>query len=219
MNVSTSHFVGWTATVGGVVGVVSFVSLMLLFVVGEPFGTLNDLLAIPVAILLTPLIVALFRLHAAEQAVLSTVAMLVGLAGFWATAIGGGLLVLGRISFEQSLLPGIGGFGLIGLWLLINSALALGARTLPSGVAWFGLLLALSPTLALVAVFRAGNVATMLTSFGGQSAGAAPVSPLVYAFVIVGAISYAALPVFLIVLGRLFLSGRPGMLIASVAAS
>ena len=219
MNVSTSHFVGWTAIVGGVVGIVSFVSLVLLFVVGEPFGTLNDLLAIPVAILLIPLIVTLFRLHAAEHTMLSTLAMLAGLAGFWATAMGGGLLVLGRISFEQSLLPGIGGFGLIGLWLLINSALALGAHTLPRGVAWFGLLLALAPTLALVAVLRAGDVAAMLASFGGQSVGVAPVSPFVYAFVIVGAISYAAMPVFLIVLGRLFLSGRPGMLIASVAAS
>ena len=219
MNTASSQFVGWTALIGGVVSVVSFVALILLFVVGEPFGTLNDLLTIPTALLMAPLIVALYRVNSADRPALSLLALVAGLVGFVAAAVGGGLLVLGRISFEQSLLPGIGGFGLIGLWLLINSALALGARTLPSGVAWFGLLLALSPTLALVAVFRVGNVATMLTSFGGQSAGAAPVSPLVYAFVIVGAISYAALPVFLIVLGRLFLSGRPGMLIASVAAS
>lgn len=219
MNTASNQFVGWTAIVGGVVGVVSFVSLVLLFVVGEPFGTLNDLLAIPVAMLVTPLIIALFRLHAAEQAVLSTLAMLLGLAGFWATAIGGGLLVLDRISFAQSLLPGIGGFGLIGLWLLINSALALGAHTLPRGVAWFGLLLALAPTLALGAVLRVGNVAAMLASFGGQSAGVAPVSPLAYAFIIVGAMSYAAMPVFLIVLGRLFLSDRLGVLSALVAAS
>ena len=47
MTTSNPQLVGWTALVGGVVGVVSFVSLMLLFVVGEPFGTLNDILSIP----------------------------------------------------------------------------------------------------------------------------------------------------------------------------
>ena len=208
MNVSTSHFVGWTAIVGGVVGVVSFVSLVLLFVVGEPFGTLNDLLAIPVAILLIPLIVTLFRLHAAEHTMLSTLAMLAGLAGFWATAIGGGLLVLGRISFEQSLLPGIGGFGLIGVWLLINAALGLSAGTLPRGAAWSGLLLAIAPTLALMAVLRAGNVASVLTSLGGQSTGATVVSPVFYAFAILAAISYAGLPFWFILVGRIILSGR-----------
>ena len=208
MTTSNPPLVGWTALVGGVVGVVSFVSLMLLFVVGEPFGTLNDILSIPIALLLTPLIVALYRLHATEHAALSAFAMLAGLAGFFATAVGCALLVLGRISFEQSLLPGIGGFGLIGVWLLINAALGLSAGTLPRGAAWSGLLLAIAPTLALMAVLRAGNVASVLTSLGGQSTGATVVSPVFYAFAILAAISYAGLPFWFILVGRIILSGR-----------
>ena len=208
MATSNPQFVGWTALIGGVIGVVSFVSLLLLFIVGEPFGTLNDILSIPIALLMTPLVVALYRLHAAEHAALSTVALLAGLAGFFVTAVGCGLLVLGRINFEQSLLPGIGGFGLIGVWLLINAALGLSAGTLPRGAAWSGLLLAIAPTLALVAVLRAGNVATVLTSLGGQSTGAVALSPLVYAFIVLGAVSYAGLPFWFILMGRVFLSGR-----------
>jgi len=219
MNTPNFQFVGWTAIIGGVVGVVGFVSLVLLFVVGEPFGTLNDLLSIPTAFLLAPLVVALYRLNAAEHAALSTLAVVAGLAGFFAMAIGSGLLLLGRISFEQSLLSGMGGFGLIGLWLLINSATGLSSHTLPRGAAWIGLLLAVAPTLALMAVWRAGNVATALASLGGQSTGTAATSPLVYAFVILGAISYAGLPFWFILMGRLFASGKLGLAVGAVVVS
>ena len=116
MTVSDSPFVGWTAIAGGVVGVVGFIALVLLFVVGEPFGTLNDVLSIPVALLAAPLLFALYQLHAASYPAVAVVALLAGLAGYAAAAIGSGLLVLGRIDFNTSLLFGIGGFGLIGLW-------------------------------------------------------------------------------------------------------
>ena len=51
---SNPSFVGWTAILGGVVGLVSFVCLMLFFVVGNPFGTVNDILATPAALLALP---------------------------------------------------------------------------------------------------------------------------------------------------------------------
>ncbi len=97
MNTASSQFVGWTALIGGAMSVVSFVALILLFVVGEPFGTLNDLLTIPTALLMAPLIVALYRVNAADRPALSLLALVVGLAGFVAAAVGGGLLVLGRL--------------------------------------------------------------------------------------------------------------------------
>ncbi len=71
MDVSNQNFIGWTTIAGGVIGVVGFISLALLFVVGEPFGTLNDILSIPVAFLMMPLILALYQLHAAEQGALA----------------------------------------------------------------------------------------------------------------------------------------------------
>ena len=71
MNTASSQFVGWTALIGGVVSVISFVALILLFVVGEPFGTLNDLLTIPTALLMAPLIVALYRINATDRPALS----------------------------------------------------------------------------------------------------------------------------------------------------
>ena len=208
MNVSNSPFVGWAAIIGGVVGVIGFVSLILLFVFGEPFGTLNDILSIPTALLLMPLVFALYRLNAAGHSWLSLFALIAGLTGFLATAIGSVLLVSGRINFEQSLVYGIGGFGLIGLWALMNSVMGLADHTLPKGLAWAGILLGVTPTLALVAVLRADNIASALTAMSGQTAAGGQTSPLVYVLFILGFISYAGLPIWFIIMGRLFVSGR-----------
>jgi hypothetical protein len=214
---SDSQFVGWTAILGGIVGIIGFVAFLLLFVVGEPFGTINDILSIPVAILMGPLIVALYRLNAPNHAWLSLFGLLAGIIGFFATAVGSALLVMGRIDFEQSLLPGIGGFGLIGLWVSMNSAMGVANHTLPRGLAWAGILLAITPTLALVAVARPGNIATVLGGMAGQAT-ASPISPLVYVFVVMGFISYAGLPFWFVALGRLFVAGQPGSSLAPISA-
>ncbi|MBP6017277.1 MAG: hypothetical protein KA586_11200 [Candidatus Promineofilum sp.] len=207
MDATNSQFVGWTAVIGGVVGLIGFVSLILLFVVGEPFGTLNDVLSIPTALLLMPLVFALYRQNAAHYSWVSLFAVTAGLIGFLATAIGSVLLVSGRINFEQSLVYGIGGFGLIGLWALLNSVMGLAGHALPKTLAWAGILLGVTPTLALLAVFRVNSIGNMLSATAGQTA-AAQFSPLAYLFFIAGGISYGLLPVWFILMGRLFLAGR-----------
>lgn len=210
MTMSDSPFVGWTAIAGGVVGVIGFIALVLLFVVGEPFGTLNDILSIPVALLVAPLLLALYRLHAASYPAVAVVALLAGLAGYAAAAIGSGLLVLGRIDFNTSLLFGIGGFGLIGLWALLTSGMGLRGDTLPRAAAWAGLALSVTPTLALLTVLRAESVANALNAMGGQTGGTPP-GALAMVFVVLGGLSYAAMPLWIIWLGRLFLAARVGL--------
>ena len=217
MSIPNSHFVGWTAIIGGVVGVIGFVSLILLFVVGEPFGTLNDILSIPTAFLLLPLVVALYRLNAAEQSWLSLFALIAGLTGFISTAVGSVLLVSGRIDFDQSLIYGIGGFGLIGLWALLNSVMGLSDHALPKALAWMGILLGVTPTLALLAVFRANSVANALNGMAGQTAAGGQTNPMVYVLFMLGFISYAGLPIWFILIGRLFLSDRAFISVTSAA--
>ena len=217
MSIPNSHFVGWTAIIGGVVGVIGFVSLILLFVVGEPFGTLNDILSIPTAFLLLPLVVALYRLNAAEQSWLSLFALIAGLTGFISTAVGSVLLVSGRIDFDQSLIYGIGGFGLIGLWALFNSVMGLSEHALPKALAWMGILLGVTPTLALLAVFRANSVANALNGMAGQTAAGGQTNPMVYVPFMLGFISYAGLPIWFILIGRLFLSDRALISVTSAA--
>lgn len=219
MSSSNLQFAGWTAIIGGIVGVVGFISLVLLFVVGEPFGSLNDFLSIPTAFLMLPLVVALYRLHAPHYPVASLLALVVGVAGFLTTATGSTLLLLNRIDFQQSLLPGIGGFGLIGLWVLINSVLGLAGGTLPRGIAWAGLLLSLTPAVALVFMLRPESVASALSGMAGQATAGFQMNPFVAALFALGALSYAVMPIWFIMVGRLFALGKLGFVVGAVAAS
>lgn len=215
---TNSQFVGWTAISGGIIGVIGFISLILLFIVGEPFGSINDFLAIPTGLLLLPLVVGLYRLHAPHYPLIGALAALAGMAGFISTMVGSVLLLTGRIDFQQSLVPGLGGFGLIGLWALINGALALVDGALPRSVALSGVLLGLTPTLILTLLLRIDTVVNVLTATTTPSAAGFQMTPVVLALVALGAISYAGLPFWFIAVGRLFASGALGVSAGRVVA-
>lgn len=218
MNESSDQLVGWAAILGGVIGVIGFISLLLMFIVGEPFGTINDFLSIPTGLLMLPMVVTLYRLLVAEYPLSGLLALLAGIAGFLTTITGSILLLTNRIDFQLSLLPGIGGFGLIGLWVLINSIIGLRSGALPRGLAWVGILLAIAPSLALLAVFRLENIANGLTGMTGQTTGFQMSLPMMVVFLL-GFISYAGLPIWFIALGRLFTSGRLGVAVGALSVS
>ena len=218
MSASNSQFVGWATIIGGVVGVIGFISLILLFVVGEPFGTINDILTIPTAFLMMPLVLALYRLNSAGYPLVSLSALLVGVIGFFATAVGSILLVTGRIDFQQSLITGIGGFGLIGLWVLINSIMGLRDGALPRTIAWAGILLAITPSISLLAMLRLESIANGLTGMAGQTSGFQMSVPVMVIFLL-GFISYAGMPIWFILIGRLFLTNRLDLPAGAIVAS
>lgn len=218
MNESSQNLIGWSAIIGGCIAVAGFISLMLLFTVCEPFGTINDVLSIPSGILLLPLVVGLYRLVADGYPLSGRVALLAGIAGFLTTITGSILLLTNRIDFTQSLLPGIGGFGLIGLWVLLSSIIALRSGALPRGLAWAGVLLAITPSLALLTVFRLESIANGLTGMAGQAGGFQMSLPLMVVFLL-GFISYAGLPIWFILMGRLFLTDRLGLTMGTAVVS
>ena len=217
MNSSNMPLVGWTAIAGGIISLIGFVSLVIFFVVGEPFGTLNDLLAIPVAFLMLPLVFALYRLNATSHSTVSLIAAIAGTVGFIATAAGSVLLVSGRINFAQSLYTGIGGFGLIGLWVLLNSTVGLKTNHLPTDLAWMGILLGITPSLALLFVPRVEVIARSLESMAGQSAGF-QMSPFLIAAFVLGGLSYAVMPAWFILTGRFFVVNQVGTAIKVASA-
>lgn len=210
MAASNPQSVGWSAIIGGVIGVIGFICLILLFVVGEPFGSINDFLSIPTGLLLLPLVVGLYRLHAPHYPLIGGLAALAGAAGFLSTMAGSALLLLGRIDFQQSLIPGMGGFGLIGLWALLNAALSLADGALPRPIALAGVLLGLTPTIILVLLLRVDAVASVLTAMANPTAADFQMNPVVMALTALGMISYAGLPFWFIAVGRLFATGRVG---------
>lgn len=217
MDASNPQFVGWTAIAAGVVSAAGLVSLIAFFLVGEPFGTINDILAIPVAFLMLPLILALYRIHVAESAVLSLIALAAGVGGFLLIAVGSALLVIGRIDFQTSLIFASAGLGLVGLWLLLNGGIAVTRHTLPRGMAWASVFLALGPCIALLAMFRLDSLVGLLMGLAGQVP-MGQISPLVYPPLVLGVLSYALLPLWMIWIGRVFLTGQAGSAVVALAA-
>lgn len=218
MAASNPQSVGWSAIIGGVIGVIGFICLILLFVVGEPFGSINDFLSIPTGLLLLPLVVGLYRLHAPHYPLIGGLAALAGAAGFLSTMAGSALLLLGRIDFQQSLIPGMGGFGLIGLWALLNAALSLADGALPRPIALAGVLLGLTPTIILVLLLRVDAVANVLTAMASPTAAGFQMNPVVMALTALGMISYAGLPFWFIAVGRLFATGRVGAAVGGLVS-
>jgi hypothetical protein len=163
---------------------ITFVTAILFFSIGGPFGKINDISSVVQVLFMLPVALVLYRLFRPNTQTLSLLAA-VGIAGVMVAVVGQGLLVFGVITYQQSLTFFPAG-GAIGAWLLLTDYLALASRKLPRGLAWSGLLAG------------AGYVVTVVGFLlGGQQ------NPLFYAGGLVLVISY---PLWAIWLGRVLSS-------------
>ena len=136
-----NRFAGWSAYASAGAAILGMVFIFIFFSAGEPFGSLNDLSIATQVLLMIPVAVALYR--ALPAGTLSTASFIVLIAlvlGVTALAFGSVLLVLKKISLEQSFKPPFNNYWLIGIWLTLASLLALNAHTLSSGLGWLGII-------------------------------------------------------------------------------
>ena len=134
-------FAGWSAYASAGAAILGMVFILIFFRAGEPFGSLNDLSIAVQVLLMLPVALALHR--ALPSGALSTVSLIVLIAlvfGVVALATGSVLLVLRKISLEQSFRPPFNNYWLIGIWLVIASLLAISAHTLSGGPGWLGVI-------------------------------------------------------------------------------
>ena len=116
---------GWVAIALAAVCVISVVSLILLFSVGQPFGTINDVGNAMIGVLSLVLAVMLAR----QAGGWVGVALVVIGAGF--TLYGSWLVMSGTTGFALAGFVSTIGFGFIGLWLAL-------VAWSPEAVAWWG---------------------------------------------------------------------------------
>jgi hypothetical protein len=177
-------FYSWCAYLSAAATLLTFITGVLFFTVGEPFGVMNDISSVFQVLLMVPLTVAVVQLSPVGYRAPAIAAAVVGIGGMLVTAVGQTLLVLRRIDFQTSLRFTPGGAA-IGMWLIAVSLLALAGGYLPQGLVWIGI------------AAGVGYVATVVGFLmGGQK------HPLFYAGGVVMAIGY---PIWAIWLGR-FLS-------------
>jgi len=181
---------GAAAYLSAVFTILTFVTGILFFTVGKPFGKINDISSVFQVVLMLPLAFLFLPVTPPGLWGLGLAAALIGLAGMLVSAYGQGLLVFERIDFEtsQKFFPA---GGLIGVWLALVNALALTMNALPAVLAWIGMFAGIGYIVTVVGFLR-----------GGQN------NPLFYSGSLVLAVSY---PVWVIWLGRLIFTGLAGI--------
>jgi hypothetical protein len=184
----TQAFIGWSAYVSAAANILGFVTLIAFFAVGEPFGVINDLTTVILALSMVPLAFVLHKLHERTDPRLSFGAFVGGVLAMVGAAALQALLVLRVVRFELTLVAVPVAFGVIGVWLVLNSYLGRSSGTLPKGLIWVGIVAGGGYVLAIMGFLLSGQQHP-LAAAGGLTA----------------VICY---PVWAVWFGRLLVSGR-----------
>jgi len=134
-------FAGWSAYASAGAAILGMVFIFIFLAAGEPFGSLNDLSIAAQVLLMIPIALALHRaLPTGARSTASLIVLIPLVFGVVALATGSVLLVMKKISLEQSFRPPFNNYWLIGIWLTIANLLALSAHTLSGGTGWLGVI-------------------------------------------------------------------------------
>lgn len=183
---SLERTVGWSAYITAAATILTLLTGILFFTIGQPFGTIEDISAVLQVLFMIPAAMGLYSLIPSTAKSASLFAAAIGILGMLISALGQGLLVLGRIDYPTSTRFFPAGIA-IGIWLLIVCSLARTNRFFPNGLAWAGF------------VAGAGYFVTVAGFlWGGQQ------SPVFYLGGLALGIGY---PVWALWLGHLLLAG------------
>jgi hypothetical protein len=148
----TSVSIGWLAIVTGIVGLLGFVFIILLFSVGQPFGTLNDICIGVSAFLSLVLVWRLSHVLETPFPLVGRITIMIAAIGTFIVLVGSTLSISAAKGWFQSGLYMATGYGLIGLSLLVLNYSALRSNLFPQGQAILGLISAVVLALGLVTI-------------------------------------------------------------------
>jgi len=135
---SLFRFAGWSAYVSAAATIFGFVTLITFFMVGEPFGTMNDVSSIVIVLAAIPILFSLYQYNRPASPTGSLIALIVGVLGALSAAIFAIISITTRRTYGDSVSLS---YGVFGLSLVMYSYLALTDKVLP--VDWPGLVLSL----------------------------------------------------------------------------
>jgi hypothetical protein len=182
-NNSLFRFAGWSAYLSAAATIFGFVTLITFFVVGEPFGTMNDVSSVVIVLSALPVLFALYQLHRPGSPTGSLIALITGVLATLSAAVFQVIFITTRKEYGDSVTLS---YGVFGLSLVIYAYLALKDKQLPRGLAWFGIVAGVGYVLVITGFI-----------LGGEN------HPLTYAGGLASVIAY---PTWAIWLGRQLLS-------------
>jgi hypothetical protein len=187
LNFELALYAGWSAIVSAMATVVGFVTLIIFFSVGQPWGTINDVASVILAFALLPVLLALYYLQRQNAPVITLGVLVIGGLALLVAAVFQLLLIFGVIKFQQTAVVVSTAFGLFGASLVVYSALARAQGSLPNTLALLGIIAGVGYVLVVVG-FILGGQEHPLAAIGGLTA------VIIY-------------PIFAIWFGRILLSG------------
>ena len=160
---------GWFAILSAVFTVLTFVSGVLFFTIGEKFGKANDIFSVFQVLLMVPVTLIFTEVAPVKYLFVVSFATLIGVVGMLISGYCQFLLVANRINFEQSRKYFPAGAA-IGVWLITVNALSLVDGLLPPVLASFGILAGVGYLLTVIGFLRGGQ-ASPLFSVGALMVG------------------------------------------------
>ena len=133
------QYAGWSTYVSAIGTITTFVSAILFFSIGQPFGSINDIASVLQVIFMLPLALVLYQVLRPHGQTLSFLSATLGITGILMGGVIQSLLVAGMITYQQTVPFFLSGAA-IGGWLMLNNYLILTSHVLPRGLAWAGVL-------------------------------------------------------------------------------
>lgn len=169
LNFELAFYAGWSAIVSAIATVIGFVTLVLFFSRGQPWGTINDVSSVILAFVLLPVLLALYTLHRQNAPAIALAVLVIGVLALLVAAAFQLLLIFNVIEFMQTAIIVPTAFGLFGAALVVYSTLARAHGSLPNALAWLGIVAGVSYMLVIVG-FILGGQEHPLAAMGGLTA-------------------------------------------------
>ena len=196
------RFAGWAAILSGVAAILAMVTVILFFALEMDsseehlWGPLSDIFPI---IQMALLLVVARGLHVIQRPATprtSIIGMVIGVVGMLSVIVLQTFLRMGAMQFAQEIGPLVMAFALVGVWLIVANYLGR-QRSLPSRLAWLGMVVGVAYVLEPVIVFVAG----------GADWRAYMSNPLlVVVSAVIFLLAYVGFPIWAIWLGRVLLA-------------
>lgn len=147
---------GWAAITNGCFGALGIILLMIFYTRGEPFGTLNDLTALPWSLALLILIYTSYRMGESLAKLWQRIGLITGLLGALAVFILQTLLVRRVITIWQETPLITAAYGLVGIWMMTFGRYTLRGGIPPRSVGLLSIVIGAGWVLANVLVWIGG---------------------------------------------------------------
>ena len=159
-----------SAAVGAVAVVVGLITLGMFFALGEPWGTINDVASILIAVSALPVVFVLYNMNRVYLFGISLIILMLTTISLLLAALLQVLLIVRLITFADTSIVVPAGFGVFGLALMVYTYGCWVEGLIPRGLVALGFVAGAGYVLT-IAGFLLGGPNHPLTALGGVTAG------------------------------------------------